>query len=76
MFCGKLTRERNAFDDRMVRHQACRDEEVRKARLQKAEREKIDLIKRAIREVQSETPNVAVSHGDRERQPNNTEIDQ
>lgn len=60
MFCGKLTRERNAFDHRIVRHASCREEESRKERLRKDERAKIELIKRAIREVQSETPNAAV----------------
>lgn len=57
MFCGKPTRERNAFDHSIVRHQSCRNEAEERNKAERSKREKIELIKRAIREVQAETPN-------------------
>lgn len=53
MFCGKPTRERNAFDHSIVRHQKCRDEAEERNKIRMARREKIDLIKQAVREVQA-----------------------
>lgn len=54
MFCGEITSEANSFIPSMFRHQYCRDEHAEKIKTERDEREKIELIKKAMRELEME----------------------
>ena len=57
VFCGMPTTQTNLFDSTLFRHEKCRDMARAKKERKQKEREQIELIKQALREVESEKMN-------------------